>query len=186
MKELNQKPLREAMLIYAPELAEDYKSFVRNTFNNMKRDLGDNLVGIYNDWRWANTFHSISANLKRTCPPAVYSYQEVIKYPYIIAEEDLEINAKTYGERIALEWFNKMLTKLVDIDDVIVSEPNNGGNITINGSRCNNNIYIEQQRIINVSKLGTVFHQFPARIYVNGKFYSEAGYKKLFAHDQIK
>jgi hypothetical protein len=35
--------------------------------------------------------------------------------------------------------------------------------------------------IMNVSSRGTLFNQFPARIYVDGKFTSEAKFKKEIA-----
>lgn len=40
-------------------------------------------------------------------------------------------------------------------------------------------VLVEQNMILNVSSKGTLFHQWPARIKVNGKPVSEAAFKKL-------
>ena len=42
-------------------------------------------------------------------------------------------------------------------------------------------IVLDQQRVLKFSSKGKMFHQFPARIYVDGKFYPEAVYKEMFA-----
>jgi len=155
--------LKEAMLLYAPELTKDYKEFVKKQFKAMQEDLGTNLKGVYNSSRWANIFRGIRPNLT----------------DYTINSARLEKNAKEYGERVALEWCSKMRSKLGMLKDVTVSEPNNTGKVTIKGKHEEDSVLIEQQRIINISKLGTLFHQFPAHIYVNRKFVSEAKYKGI-------
>lgn len=104
--------------------------------------------------------------------------REIDKIPYEINEENLKKNAKEYGERVALEWYGKMIAKLGNIRDVDVSEPNRSGYIVINGKINGHDVHIEQQRIFNVSKKGLLFHQFPARIYIDGKATSEADYKR--------
>jgi hypothetical protein len=54
-----------------------------------------------------------------------------------------------------------------------------GARFRIVGIKNDRSICIEQDRIVNVSPKGTLFNQFPARIYVNGKFTSAAAYAKL-------
>jgi len=167
-------PLKTAMLAYAPHLEDDYKKFVRSTFESMQKDLGTELKNVYNDWRWARTFTgAIRPNVKH--PPSDTPYR--INQSFIIDEEALAKNGKRYGHDTALEWYDKMHYKLGDLDNVKVSPPANNGHVKITGTHDGNNVEIVQDIIINQSKLGTLFHQFPSHIYVNGKFVSEAAYK---------
>ena len=39
--------LKKAMLKYAPELAKDYKEFIKSQFKRMKAELGSSLKGVY-------------------------------------------------------------------------------------------------------------------------------------------
>jgi hypothetical protein len=54
-----------------------------------------------------------------------------------------------------------------------------GANFRITGMKGDKKVMIEQNQIINVSVKGKLFNQFPARIYVDGKFYSAAAFKKI-------
>ena len=181
---MSENVLRKAMLSKAPELAEDYKQFVRNTFKRMQEALGVGLTGARSSWTWARTFDAIHGNLYKDADKAAYrsgpvSMSEYSKIPYKIDEEALERNAQKYGERVALEWYNKMRSKLGDLDLIVIADAGKGGDIIIKGQHKGREVSILQQRIINVSPKGLAFHQFPSRIYVDGKFLSEAAYKKL-------
>ncbi|KKN72364.1 hypothetical protein LCGC14_0411910 [marine sediment metagenome] len=174
--------LREAMLRYAPELAKDYKSFVGRVLKQMREDLGPGLKGIYSSGKWARTYQGIRPNVVKRTPSggpvhAMLS-SEYDRLPVVIDAAKLARNAKAYGERISLEWYNKMLAKLGSLNGVQVTLNLGRGDIRVRGRRGSDVVTIDQQRIINVSSRGTLFHQFPSRIYVNGKFLSEVSYKK--------
>lgn len=51
-----------------------------------------------------------------------------------------------------------------------------GADFTVTGTRNGHRIVVEQQTIFKVSNQGTPFNQFPARIYVDGKFTPAAQY----------
>jgi len=162
--------IKDAMLQYAPELAEDYAKFTRDTFAAMQDDLGSDLKGVYSSSRWARMFAGIRGNLDQNISQGrIVSYQ--------INDQELSKNAKNYGERISLEWFCKIREKLGDLDNVSASRPSGSGDVTVTGKHGDDIVRIEQQRAINVSPLGTLFHQFPSRIYVNDKIIGEAAYK---------
>jgi hypothetical protein len=176
--------LKRALLERAPELAEDYKRFVRATFKSMQEALGPGLAGAGSNWTWARTFGAIRGNLYKDADKEAYrsspvSMGEYSKIPYKINEETLERNAQQYGERVALEWYNKMRDKLGDLERIVVADAGKGGDIVIKGWHKGRGVSILQQRIINVSSKGLPFHQFPSRIYVDGKFLSESAYKRL-------
>jgi hypothetical protein len=169
--------LKVEMLKYAPSLAVDYEIFVRRRFADMVSDLGSILEGVYGSRKWSSTFYGISSNLTQGNVSSI-SYREKEKWPYYIDEKALKVNAKKYGENTALAWYDKMQGKLGDLDNVTVTPPDNSGYVTITGNYKDNSVRIEQQRIINQSSRGLLFHQFPSRIYVNGKTQSEVEYKK--------
>lgn len=165
--------LKDAMLVYAPALAADYDDFVRRQFKAIADDLGSELKGVYSSPRWARSFQAIRDSV----------HQEVSdfgrKSTYSLDETKLKQNTKRYGEQVSLEWYGKLREKLGELENVTVSPPNRGGDVTVTGEHKGDKVRIDQQRIFKVSQLGTPFHQFPARIYVNGKFMSEAAYKKV-------
>jgi hypothetical protein len=172
--------LRDELLRRAPELAEDYKRFVRHTFKRMQEALGETLKGVGSSWTWSRTYDAIKGNLKQDWGGrSVLMYEESLKIPYQINEEALGRNAQAYGERVALEWYNKMRAKLGDLESVTVVDAGTGGDVLIKGRIKGHDVAVEQHRIINASSRGLLFHQFPARIYVDGKFMSEAAYRKL-------
>lgn len=173
--------LKETMLQYVPELEQDYKEFVREKLKLMQGNLGPALPRVHSSHKWVRLFQSIRGNLRKDHPTggSGLSFLVYDTIPYIVAESALERNAKAYGERVALEWYNKMTSKLGDTSVTHVSEPTRGGDLIIKGRLSGSDIRLEQQRIINVSSRGLLFHQFPARIYVDGKFMSEAVYKRL-------
>jgi hypothetical protein len=164
--------LREALLRYAPQLERDYKDFVIRQFSAMQADLGSGLIGVYSSRRWSPTFRSISCDLHQDIVDAGRSSV------WSIDSSKLGKSAKQYGERVALEWYGKLREKLGELDDVTASEPGQGV-ITVKGHHGADEVVVEQQPIINVSSRGLLFHQFPARMYVNGKYHSEADYKRL-------
>ncbi len=173
-------PLKRAMLRYAPQLTKDYKDFVKRVFKGMKKDLGPGLTGVRRSSRWAGTFSGISRLIDKPLPRGKFSFtpSEYDKARAVLNTARLNQEAKKYGAAVALEWYHKMQRKLGALTDVKV-DLRGGGDVTIIGTHKGDKVRIEQQRIMNVSPLGTPFHQFPSRIYVNGKFVSEAQYKKL-------
>ena len=174
--------LKKAMLKYAPELAKDYEEFIKKTFKQMQADLGKELKRVYSSYKWARTFQVVRLSVKKKLAPGQQSHfmPSLVyeKLPYIIDTEALNKNAKKYGEKVALEWYNKVIAKLGPLRNVKASIMR-GGDVIVTGEYKGNKVRLDQQRIINVSSRGTLFHQWPSRIYVNGKFMSETAYKKL-------
>jgi len=165
--------LKESMLVYAPALAADYDAFVRRQFKAIIDDLGPELKGVYRSSRWARSFQAIRDSLHQEVSSSYRSST------YSLDESKLKQNAKRYGEQVSLEWYGKLRAKLGELENVTVSPPNRGGDVVVTGNHKDDKVRIVQQRIFKVSQLGTPFHQFPARIYVNGKFMSEDSYKKV-------
>ena len=165
--------IKDAMLVYAPALSQDYEDYVRRQFKAITDDLGVELKGVYSSSRWARSFQAIRDSTHQEVAPSGRSST------YSLDDAKLKQNAKRYGEEVSLEWYGKLREKLGELENVTVSPPNRGGDVVVTGDHKGNKVRIDQQRIFKVSQLGTPFHQFPARIYVNDKFMSEAAYKKV-------
>ena len=165
--------LKESMLVYAPALSADYEEYVRRQFKEIIDDLGTELKGVYSSSRWARPFQAIRDSVHQEVASSGWTST------YSLDDTKLKQNAKRYGEQVSLEWYGKLREKLGELENVTVSPPNRGGDVTVTGDHKGDKVRIDQQRIFKVSQLGTPFHQFPARIYVNDKFMSEAAYKKV-------
>ncbi len=169
----NDDLLKESMLMYAPALSADYEDYVRRQFKAIIGDLGPELKGVYSSSRWARPFQAIRDSIHQEVAPSGRTST------YSLDNTKLKHNAKRYGEQVSLEWYGKLREKLGELENVAVSPPNRGGDVVVTGEHKGDKVRIDQQRIFKVSQLGTPFHQFPARIYVNDKFMSEAAYKKV-------
>jgi len=181
-----QDHIKSEMLKFAPGLARDYEREVRRLFAKAQEELGPRLGNIRERRNvWNPTFLVLLEPSLDTVNPKTGKHTDMwnlygkpLEFIYAISEEKLRKRAKDYGEETALLWYNKMIGKLGDLDEVTVSEPGVGGNITITGKHKEHKVVIDQHPIINVSPLGRPFHQFPSHIYVDGKFHSEMAYKK--------
>lgn len=93
--------------------------------------------------------------------------------------------AQQYADLTIDAWHDKITHKLSDLQNTRVHRVD-GDRFMISGERDGKKILIEQDMIINHSSNGLLFNQFPARIYVDGKFQSEEAYKKLIGTDKIE
>lgn len=168
--------LKQAMLVYAPLLAADWERWALSSFKNMTDELGAELKGLYDGKgrEWLPVYHKLQSVLRQR---DIDDYRK--PHPYYINEDLLKAHAAEYGNTVATEWYRKMQDKLVNITDVKVSMLHgNHGDITVDGINSGKKIHINQQTVFKFSTRGTPYHQFPALIYVNGKFTPEAEYKK--------
>ncbi len=170
--------IEEAISVHRPQWEESYKKIIRNSFDRMVQKLGVSLKGIHNDWDYccmynASVKFNISANKKKGEQP----WQTINEY--YIDEEKLGMMAKRYSDECVKNWLSKINGKLGELEEAKCNYMSNGS-FNIRGIREGHNIEISQQTIIKVSKRGVVFNQFPARIYLDGKFFPESKYKKFF------
>lgn len=86
--------------------------------------------------------------------------------------------AAEYADQVVAAHAVKLRKKLNDLQDVTVVHVS-GAEFAIEGRLGDRNVRVEQTQIGKVSSRGTYFHQWPARIYVNGKFTPEVEFKKL-------
>jgi hypothetical protein len=156
----------QAIEAYKPELSATYCRIVRHELERMIAQHGPELRGVSSSWTWARTFSAIVSPVLASMKPAT------------IDEAKLEAVARTYAEEVAATWAHKIGAKLGEIDGATVLSIGNG-TFRVAGTRAGKAVSIEQTVVVKRSTRGLVFAQFPARIYVEGKFTSEAAYRLL-------
>lgn len=171
--------IADALDAHRSALAERYASMVRRAFTAMVNKLGPRLHHITNDYTYARNFRLLVAPNVRQEGKRVEFGCVVDHGVYVIDEGRLTANADVYASDVAHEWAGKIAAKLGQLDEASVESL---GNLTflIKGSRGGRRITIEQTVVLKASPRGKLFNQFPARIYVDGKFTSEAAYRRMF------
>lgn len=175
--------LKAAFLAKAPELAAQFSEFITHQYKNVAAKR-DGVVPAYVEYR--DPLHSVVSyllrpNCRMLSSPSVAPGRNQ-DHILVLDAELLATLAKQYGERVALDWFHKTNAKLGDATDItLVDGDASNGELSLVAARGDRRISISQQCVLKHSPKGKLFHQFPARIYVDKQFTPEAVYKKMFA-----
>lgn len=161
--------LTATLVSFKPELVTSYEAMVRSRFERVVAMHGPKLRGVVNCWTWAKVFREFLRPSLRL-DGGVWS----------IDESRLALNAERYADAAIEAWRDKITAKMGELENARVVRMS-GVSFQIVGERGGKRVVIEQQMIINVSSQGKPYNQFPARLYVDGKFVSEAAYKRLAA-----
>lgn len=167
--------LTAALDSFKPELAARYDRMVRHQFERLVHRHSANLKNVANttDYRvWANTVRPMCVSTK--------TGNTLWDFAYSIDDARLAAEAAKYADEVVEQWGNKIEAKLGELDGARVLRMD-GCRFLIVGTRAGVAVEIQQDMILNVSSKGTLFNQWPSRIYVNKKFLSEAAYRKRFA-----
>ena len=95
----------------------------------------------------------------------------------------VEREAARYAESVVTLCGAKIRSKVEELDEAVCESFAGFSHFYVTGTRAGRKVEIKQRRILNVSKNGNLFNQFPARIKVDGKAVSEAAYKAMFVQD---
>ena len=155
--------IRPALEAFAPELAAQFTRFATRRIECLIEQFGLGLKGIANS-RQYSSYEAVAGLFNRQTGE--------INAAYIAAD------AAAYAAATIEAWAAKIDQKVGDLTGAEV-QALDGARFRITGTKGDCRVVIEQDRIINVSPKGTLFNQFPARIYVDGKFKSAAAYAKL-------
>jgi hypothetical protein len=174
--------LRQTIEQYLPLFASTYTRFVENTFAALVERLGPDLrmrnAG-RSDYAQRDAIRSFIRHEDITTAERIAT-GKIQGNAYLVAER-VEKGAAEYAAATVEMLLAKIEAKLEDLDESEVIDIDGAARFTIRGKRAGRRVEIEQTRILNVSSRGLLFNQYPARIYVDGKFTSEAKYKALFA-----
>jgi hypothetical protein len=169
----------------APEIAADFENYARKTYEILQKKFPDGVPSYIESTGRDRQYRNDVLFLQGMCdittklgPSGIRGASDRIS-TMTINEVLLKASAEKYGMESALEWFYKTNGKLGELTHATLIN-DDGGRVHVKGERNGKKIEIVQQRIINVSPLGKAFHQFPSRIYVEGKFVTELAYQKLF------
>lgn len=147
-----------------PQLAVSYAEFVERALDDLVRRLGPKLEGVANSGSYK--FYD------RTIRPVID------QKTMTISNEAMKRASDSYAEAVAAGWKDKIMSKAGELDNPEVKRMD-GNTFAITGKRFGKEVVIFQDMIVNVSKLGTLFNQWPARIRVDGRAISEAAYKAM-------
>lgn len=162
--------LTAALEAHAPRFAEYYREQTSRLFDRLTKEYGPALRGIYNSGEsyYMAVVQQITDRAKSS------SFNE----PYTLNEEKLAAYADKAAKELVTAWIGKIEQKVGELDSPEVCHVN-GYAYLITGTRDGHHVSINQNMIVNVSKHGLLFNQFPARITVDGKKISAAAYAKM-------
>ena len=157
------------------ELVAEFKgqiiSSVKFQFNRLHEIFGPTFRGVYN-----SKHYSLWSLTVRPCTKRL---GDRMSDEIVLCEDKMNKYAQEQAELFADELIAKVNVKAGELTDSKVLRVS-GANFRITGGmKGDKKVMIEQNQIINVSVKGKLFNQFPARIYVDGKFYSAAAFKKI-------
>ena len=103
-------------------------------------------------------------------------------WSYGLNRKSLDYRANKFAEEQVAGFIAKLSAKLYGTTDVTVVRADTfAGRFQIRASLGGRHVYVEQDRVFKVSPKGKYFYQWPARIYVDGKFTPEEEFKSLAA-----
>lgn len=158
-----------ALDAHKPSLEAYFVGFAERRFAALVKQFGPALRGVYNSTQ-ARNWGAI-AGLTTTNGDRVSS-------EYSLVAERVTAAAKQFADATVAAWADKIVAKLGELDDAEVRHLD-GYRFAVTGTKAGRKIRIEQDMIVNISTKGTLFNQFPSRIYVDGKFTPAAAYAKL-------
>jgi hypothetical protein len=171
--------LRDAIEGYKPQIADRFMGQVAGMFEQLVKRFGDGLNGIYNSpsgSTWSQTVKPCSSSVSRETGKAESSYRPG-EQRYFLDQEKLRAQAIKYADATAARWYEKIVAKLgPGVSGIMVVQLGSFG-FVLRATRGTQRVKLEQSLIVNVSPKGKLFNQFPARLYVDGKFMSEAAYR---------
>lgn len=97
---------------------------------------------------------------------------------YQLDEEKLAKGAAEFAKVQVAAHVEKLVSKLEDLENTKLVFGGTGSNFLLTGTKNGHKVSVKQQSILKQSKLGKLFNQFPARIYVDGKFTPEAKFRE--------
>ena len=160
---------------YAPILAADFVAYHTRVITRLIEKYEGNMRGLANAYgtdgdAYRNSGYYISYTGGYPASPRTAIGVDV---------EALQKDGDKYAEVTIQSFVAKLTRKLAPLTDVEVLWAKGSGQFTITGKLGNRQVTVHQDRVFKISSKGTPFHQWPARIYVEGKFTTEAAFKKI-------
>lgn len=161
--------LTTALEAHKPSLEAHFIRFTTARFNRLVEQFGPALRGIHNSRQYTNWAAIAGCTVR---------LGDRISSEYALDDARLAAAATQFADATVATWADKISAKLGDLTDASVRHLD-GYRFAVTGMKGDRKVTIEQDMIVNVSNKGTLFNQFPARIYVDGKFTSAAKFAAL-------
>lgn len=177
---MKSEALKAALEARIPDLAESYTNLIQQQYDMLVREFGNTFSKISNS-RYYSLWDTTIRRVVVVTNPTGFSSRNVERDGpaiYALNPEAVQRLALAHATETVMAWANKIEGKMGELEKAECLHMS-GCRFAIIGVKAGNNVRIEQDMIVNVSSKGKVFNQFPARCYVNGKFMSEANFKKL-------
>lgn len=173
------KSINEALNDYKPRIAELYKHTVNATYKNLSEQFGLTFHGVYNSYS-ADSYKNL------LCPVLTKEIDtnKNKRIERFIDNDKLEIMADLYAEATVCSFKEKILDKLGNVENVEVQRLLND-EFEIIATHGEHKVFLQQRIILKSSSKGLLFNQFPARIYVDGKFISAKKYKEITSKAEL-
>ena len=174
-----------------PAIADDYRNEVRRQFDRLieKHGNGRGLNQLSGSWcRDGGVWRGMVRHNAKHVGDGPSFRQDT---DYEINSDRLDRNAAQYAADAVAGFVAKLIRKLGDLSDVSIADMNtSAGTFTIGGKiggrwiageYVGQKVTVNQRCILKCSNKGTLFNQWPARIYVDGVFTPEKKFKELAA-----
>lgn len=167
-----------------PELARDYVGHIEGLFKRLAAKYQLQMVALLGADYWRRKLpEGVEAADVETFQKKVRGYLTTASLKGGAPNLDrarLQKHADDYAEGQVQQFVVKLTQKLGDLTDVRISWADvHGFQCGITGKLRGHDVRVEQSRKFVVNQQGTAFHQWPALIYVDGKFTTEAAFKRL-------
>jgi hypothetical protein len=160
---------------YAPTLAADFVRYHTIRITNLIEQYEGKFMGLGNMFTNDGAYYREARGYIRSEGNTIGTIRAIG-----VHQERLAKDADTYAAATVASFVAKLTKKLESLSDVEVKRAD-GDTFIITGKLGSRSVSVHQDRILKTSPKGKLFHQWPARIYVNGNFTSEAAFKKLAA-----
>lgn len=170
--------IAEALQAKKPDVADMAVRMIESQFAFLLRQFGETMDGVANSRSYSLWNETVRGLCERIQIGEKKPYGNVTHYA--LSPERLARYADKYADGVIASWEAKIAEKVGELEGATVANIS-GCQFRISGTRFGHAVTIEQDMIVNVSSKGRLFNQFPARIYLSGKFISAAKYKALAA-----
>jgi hypothetical protein len=163
---MNTELKTELVAVFKEQIARS----INFQFQNLLEKFGNTFSGVYNSRAYSVW--------KETIRPCTDRLGCKMSDPIVLNEEKVASFSLAQAELFADDLIAKINAKAGELTDAKTIRVSNA-NFVITGKKGDKQVTIEQNQIINVSVKGKLFNQYPARIYVNGKFTSAAAFNRM-------
>lgn len=181
--------LREQFMAQAPALTRTYDAAIRARFALTLEEFGVGGVIPATLFPKARRLTGAQKAAQALVNNLISRHARVVEAPvegYVLDEAELARLAAKYGEEVALQWFYKTNRKLGQLTSATLHR-DAGGEVLVSGKKDGCKVVLRQQVVTKWAPVKCeYFHQFPALLYLDGKFTPEAEYAKRFPDAELE